>query len=492
MHFVKVKKILAVTLAMSLVFGLSGCKKTEPASAPAEQPEKTETPTQEATPEATETPTEEPTETPTEEPEKYTVLKDKDGNVYDLGGMEVIIRDWWSSGEEPEATNAYEEARLEYIDWIQETYNFKIKQLGEGDWASAPEDFQNYVTSGGDDRNLVFCLQNSSSMVTAMKNGLMYDLNKLDCLNFDEPQWNHAMYDLGAMNGANYLMTARSPEPRGGMYFNKRLLKEAGIDPQEIYDLQESMQWTWDKFEEICKKIHVDTDNDGVVDRYAMVCDATSMFYEAMYSNGGQLIDRDENGKYINTSESDATMEGLNWAIDMMEKYRYMPEGAEWDYWKTAFVNGEGAFIAYDAYAAGNEFKDMEDEFGFVCFPMGPRAKDYINIYIDNPYAIPSCYDVDRAWKIAFAFNLYEGPVPGFEDYDGSANTYYNTMRDTESVDLTIKRMATNGRYNYNSLVPGLDTGSQFIWNIGSWNPPAQQAETIRNEWQSYLDEANK
>lgn len=53
-----------------------------------------------------------------------------------------------------------------------------------------------------------------------------------------------------------------------------------------------------------------------------MVCDATSMFYEAVYSNNTDIIGRDENGKYINTVESDATMQALNWAIDMMDKYR--------------------------------------------------------------------------------------------------------------------------------------------------------------------------
>ncbi len=482
MKLKKVQKLLAGSLSAMLILGVAACGKSETANVDV---------TPEPTKAAEATKAADPTATP--EPESpYVVLKDKDGNVYDLGGIEVIIRDWWSPGEEPEATNAYEEARLDYLDWIQETYNFTIKQLGEGDWESAPEDFQNYVTSGGDDRNLVFCLQNAGSTVTAMKNGLMFDLNKLDCLDFSQEYWNQAMRELGTVNGATYLMTARTPEPRGGMYFNKRLLKEAGIDPQEIYDLQENMEWTWEKFEEICKQIHVDTDNDGIVDRYAMVCDATSMFYEAVYSNNTDIIGRDENGKYINTVESDATMQALNWAIDMMDKYRYMPDGAEWDYWKTAFVNGEGAFIAYDAYASSNEFKDMEDDFGFVCFPMGPNATDYCNVYKDNPYAIPGCYDADKAWKIAFAFNLYEGPVPGFEDYNGAANTYYNSMRDTESVDLTINRMWKNGKYNYISLIPGLDTGAQFIWNIGSWNPPAQQAEVIRNEWQSYIDEANK
>lgn len=39
------------------------------------------------------------------------------------------------------------------------------------------------------------------------------------------------------------------------MFFNKRLLKEAGIDPNQIYEDYKSNQWTWDKYEEYCKKI---------------------------------------------------------------------------------------------------------------------------------------------------------------------------------------------------------------------------------------------
>ena len=71
-----------------------------------------------------------------------------------------------------------------------------------------------------------------------------------------------------------------------------------------------------------------------------------------------------------------------------------------------------------------NEFKDMEDDFGFVCFPKGPNATDYRNCYTDNVYAIPACYDADKAWKIAFALNVYTDPVPGYEDYNDRLSGY--------------------------------------------------------------------
>ena len=103
-----------------------------------------------------------------EEPESpYPLLKDEKGNVYDLGGMEVIIRDWWSSGDEPEPQNAYEEARKEYLDWIQDTYNFTIKMQAIGDWSSAPGDFVNYASTGGDE-NYVFTVWQGTSRTASM------------------------------------------------------------------------------------------------------------------------------------------------------------------------------------------------------------------------------------------------------------------------------------------------------------------------------------
>ena len=32
--------------------------------------------------------------------EKYTVITDDEGNPIDLGGIEVVIRDWWTPSEE--------------------------------------------------------------------------------------------------------------------------------------------------------------------------------------------------------------------------------------------------------------------------------------------------------------------------------------------------------------------------------------------------------
>lgn len=486
------KKVVGLTLTTAMIASLTACNSSTSNDPTQPSTKGTDTETTSQAEQQSETTTE---ETTTEE--ETTLYTDANGNVVDLGGMEIYIRDWWSTpidGEDAEPNNKYEEARQDYLEWAQETYNFKIRQVGISSWDSTPEDFLNYASSDPDDMNYLFILRSGKELASALSAGLMYDLSTLDCLDFSEAKWANGVDKQYTIGGKTYCMSGDSIEPKGGMYFNKRLLSEAGIEPQSIYDLQESGDWTWDKFEEICKQIAKDTDNDGVIDRFAMVNFASTFIQEAVWSNNAEFIGKDADGKFINKLETNETLEALNWAVDMLAKYDYpQPDGAEWNYWQEAFVNGAGAFIAGETYQAGQDWKDMEDDFGFVCFPKGPNATDYTNCYNDNPIVIPANYDADRAWKIAFAYNVWTDPVPGFEDYNGRIEGFYNSFRDTESVDLTIARLYQNGMTTYHLIVPGLDLGPDLIWGLGTDgdSTPAAKAEAIRDTWQSYLDELN-
>lgn len=428
---------------------------------------------------------------------KYTVLTDKDGNTIDLGGMHIIMRDWWTNPDNvQENKSAYDEAREEYLEWIQETYNFTIEQKAISDWGSTPEDFTNYVITNGDDENYLFFLRADSTFLAAMNNGLMWDLTKLDSVDFSESKWDKGVKSTATKGSAIYAMNGEYTEPKGGMFFNKRVLEDAGINPDEIYQLQENMEWTWAKFEELCEKVAADTDNDGVIDRYALASFSAEWFPEAVYSNGGHFINMDADGKLYNDLESETTIEALNWALDMWEKYdghSYYPEDANWDYWMTAFTEGKAGFMARETYTAGNQLNGtMKDDYGYVCFPMGPKMSDYANVSNSNPVVIPACYDEDKAWKLAFAYNLWTDPVPGFGADAAWKYNYYKAFRDTEAVDYTIARLVTNGYSTYHAYVPGIDLGADLIWSLNKDNTPAQQAEVVRPKWESFLAEVNK
>lgn len=486
------KRVLAAVTMAAMAMSAVACGSSDSAA--------TTAPAEEATEEVVEEAEEEEAEEVEEEEEEvspYTVLTDENGDVYDLGGMEIVVRDWWSPEEPAPAANDYEEARDEYREWIQETYNFTIKQVAVSDWGTTPQDFVDYVTTGGDDTNYVFIVRDDPAITSAMANGLMYDLSTLDCLDFSEDKFaGNKLHEQYAKGDAIYAAYAGLSEARTGVYFNKRLLQDAGIDPESLYDMQADGTWTWDKFDELMGQCQRDTDNDGVDDVYGLTLNEGVMTTMAVFSNGGSYVGKDENGYFYNL-EAPETLEALEWTVEMFTKYdNHDPEGAEWDYYKEEFVNGQAAFMVDDEYCGtpGSFLQDMQDEVGFVMFPKGPRATEYLNVWSNNPSVIPACYDAERAWNIAFAWNLYTNDPAGYEGYNGFLSTAREGVFDTRSVDETIAMMSEpeHGTIAYHGLIPNMNIGPDFVWNIGANAVVSEQVEAIRETWKAYIDEANK
>lgn len=423
------------------------------------------------------------------------IYTDENGNVIDLGGMEIIICDWWSSDWHDNIGNAETaaaEATEEYRLWLEETYNFTIKQVAATTWGDSPTDFTNIAMTGSEE-NYVWILR-AGAYLQPMEAGLFYDLSTLDCLDFTEEKWNTIVKDLTTKGESVYAMRPEAAEARKGVFFNKRLLAEAGVDPESIYDMQANGTWTWEAFEELLAKLHRDTDNDGIVDKYAMMSFSSHLLPAAVVSNGVGFVMVDENGKYYNAAETDPFLEAMNWAMELVKKYEMpAPEGAEWNYFESAFINGEVAIQVHEEYFSGS-LANMEDDYGFVMFPKGPQADGYLWAPTDNVWVIPACYDADRAWKIAFAFNLFTNPTPGYTETDDWKNGFYSKYRDDRAVDETIAMMRDSSTQFvwYSDLITGYDLGSDYIWDVyGQAATPAEQAEAMRGTWQAYIDAAN-
>lgn len=419
----------------------------------------------------------------------YKPIKDPTtGKKYNLKGMEVIVADWWSPSETPAPTNAAEEARANWLAFLEDTYNFTIKQVGIDGWGKHPQTFVNFATNGGSENYVFVLYQNSIS--AQMKAGLMYDLATLPALNLNEKKWQKPVQDAMTMSGHIYGMRGVAAEPRGGLFFNKRMLKEAGIDPDSLYDMQKNGTWTWSAFEKICSKILRDTNNDGIMDVYPMINFNTSFYRCVVASNDAAFISKDAKGNFINATTTNNFLEAMNWGTDMVTKYELpVQEGAKWDYCYSAFINGEAAMQADEEYRSSS-LKDMKDDYGFVCFPKGPKAKDYVNYQYDNAYVIPACYDKDRANKIAFAYNMFTEPTPGYEDDDSWKNNYYAKYRDTRAVDETLDRMRTNGVGFIDNIV-GVNVGDIIYGVYARAKTPAEAIEEVKNSWQATIDEMN-
>ncbi len=423
------------------------------------------------------------------QPQKNPDTKKK----WDFKGMQIIIGDWWSDASAPANSKAQEDERA-WRQWTCDTYNVKITQDAVSGWGSNPQFVSNFCITGGDE-NYVFIIDGRSAL-TGIRANLFTDLSTIKSVNYKDA----SKYDQGCVlrlqkGDSFYCFNWGKPEPRNGMFFNKRILQENGYDPDYPYDLQKQGKWTWATFEDMCKKMTRDTDNDGVIDVYAMASFNTEFSYAALDSNGACIVGRDANGKYYNGSGSEKAMEAWNWIQHMFMTYQLpQAEGASWDYFYTAFQNGEVAFLADQEYNAqpNGKFASMADDFGFVCFPLGPSGDGvYKTLHDTNMCIIPSCYDHERVEKIAKAVDLWLEPTPGYDTPDAWKEGYYAGFRDSRAVDETLELMAQTPNPRFDTLIPGIDRN--MIWQIcGGWQTPTEAYEESKNVLQGLLDDCNR
>lgn len=514
------RKFVPVALAAVMAFNLAACdsKPADPAQNPSQDP---------AAPTAADSngggETTDPVDTPVDEDvEPYTVRTKADGSAIDLGGMEIIIRDWFSNAEtdimhaDPDSLSSYEAEIREYREWAQEKYNFKLRQVGGADWGQCINDFVNYVTTGGGPlefeyeagtpekcENVIFTLRDDATTTAAMRNNEMYDLSTLDCLDFSDKKYQQNLcHEQYTYKDGIYAFYGSISEPRDGVYFNKKLLEDGGHTADEIYDLQKNGQWTWDAWESIMKDCQRDTDNDGTVDVAGWTANTGGAVEEIIFSNGGELVGRDSNGYVLKVKDA-ATMNALEFANRMIKEYRHKDpdvdgEPAPWDYYKDSWKNGDAVFLLEQEYAGtpGNFLADINFDAGFVMMPYGPDKTDkqLTNRWSNNPAVIPACYTPEQAWNIAFAYDVWFEVPPEIEEENSIVSRARSGIFDQRALDETLPMMSdpAHGFVTYAGMIPDLQTGPDLIWGINGDAKVSEAVDAIVDSWQAYVDAANK
>ena len=427
-----------------------------------------------------------------EAPEGYPEVKEG----IDFGGADVTIYDYWS-GEGARKEDPTEEEALQYAyrDWINETYKVNLQQKQGGDWGSNATEMSNF--NSAPDGSLRMYIIEPGSVASLVSGGVVAAIPDT-YIDPNAEKWNAAEREFMTINGKLYGLYSGNSEPRGCLYFNKRVLQEAGIDWNTIYDLQKDGKWTWKAFEDMLAQITKDTDNDGVNDIYGILGSGDDMYVCAVFSNGGSFFDFDADGKLQPTMNSDATIEALNWGKGIQEKYwAPTPEGANWDWYKDAWKQGYCGFYMYQTYGGFNdnsEMADMADEWGCVAFPVPNEGDTYITVVSDNITLIPSCYDEETVAKLAFLYDLWTNDTPGVEVEGNWIGNKYN-YTDERAVDETYAMLREPEHCRVNKvLYLGTQNdvlGNSLLWQLGG-STPAELIEAGMPEWQARCDTFNK
>ncbi|MDR0472608.1 MAG: extracellular solute-binding protein [Treponema sp.] len=415
-----------------------------------------------------------------------------------LKGMDIVIGNWWADFDvnTTKATNDAEEKLIEYRAKIQKQYGFQMRQKNIGSYTQMAQLAATSIMAGKPAAQ-VFVLEPAWAL-TLYNQKLLFPVSDSKAVNFKDSkpvEWNRGAIDSFTFNGKAYAFAIghNTYHHANGVFFNKRLLMEAGINPNTPYDMQKAGTWTWNAFLDICKKLTRDKNNTGIINTYAMAADPSWDVLDAIIaSNGARYVDRNASGKFVNATSRPEFLQALQFAIRLKTEGVLMPrpENANWDWYKPMFLDGKVAMLIGQQYVA-KDLKDMKDDWGFVLFPKGPLVNDYRYSTDENVMVIPSIYSPAEVDKILYAVQLWETPIDN--DPNAWKDEHYSIYRDIRAVDETLAliQKPQNGLINYHVYIPGLNRGD-IAWAMWWWEgDPAQLIESVSQSWNTIISDAN-
>ena len=420
------------------------------------------------------------------------------GDKNSLKGMDIVIGNWWADWDSAtrKAASDSEERLIEYRTRIQKEHGFTIKEKQISSWEQMAQ-LAATSTMAGKPAAQVFFLQPNWAMMLHNRK-LLYPVSNSKAVDFTSTkpiEWNRDVINSLTFDGKAYAFSIGygTSQHGTGVFFNKRLFREAGIDPNLPYDMQKAGTWTWDVYLDLCKKLTKDTNNDGIIDTYAMTADLSTDILDALVaSNGANYIGRDARGRFTNATSTPEFLQALQFGMRLKAEGVLMPrpEISNWDWFKTVFNDGKVAMMVSLEWMS-NEIQGMKDDWGFVLFPKGPNAKDYRYSTDENVMVIPSSYSPAEVDKILYAVQLWFTPID--DDEDAWKTSLYNHYRDSRAVDETLAmfRSRKYGSIKNYVYIPGLERGD-IAWAMWWWEgDPAQLVESVSQSWNDLINQAN-
>lgn len=373
------QRMTALVLASTLVISMfAACGKT--ATTGGEKVEDKVEPKIEATA------TPEPTEVPVVEVPGYDgPSAGFEETIMDLGGRTIkyvtTAKSRYTYAEDKDATTNETLEIIKAIESIEKDYNcvIEFEQLKGKDMVealvtaqSAGDVYCDILEFGCSDTYLEQIY--AGNLVMPLEDERIADIVKLDT----NPWLPATLFGrmFGNQYGVHFKTNNSGDLLKGVVLFNKDLVEKYNLG--NIYDLVNSKEWTFEKFEEMCADIAAQS--DGTV--YPLIYGNEGIFLPMfVYANGGTVAEYGDN-KYEFTGLQDNTLEALNYAIDLKAKGYYHPQSEVSKQDEPTFANGEAVFF-FGIYNSLKKYTQgvipMEDSVGIVPAPIGPSGDGNYN-----------------------------------------------------------------------------------------------------------------
>ncbi len=416
------KKALALLLTMAMVLTAVGC-----GGEPADEGSQSGTDGTESTQEANggggeSSGSSEATEPEEEEP------------TYDFGGRVVRIGSYYDMTPDPEG-NEFDQAYAKRIQYVEDTYNCKIEFVNVGgDYQGA------YITSvlAGDpicDMGYVLSYQLLPALI---EGGIAYPISDLGVVDFDAPQFSKSAIDSCTYKGKVYAMGQKGPDCQYGIFYNKTLFQRYNLP--DLYELYDNGEWTWAKFKEIALAGNQDLDGDGEYDVHGFN-QRENLLWSFMASNGADAVKKTDAGVEL-ALETPEAMEAMEAYADFMQNVPHLKGWlGDWQSQIWDFRDGNSC-MCYEAWWISYGYlKDMEDDWGFVPFPMGPSGTEYAS-YGKESAPLMMLNGIDKPEEVAQIMSLIFESFESEEEWNDAIEASFEAnANDAKAAEIAMSLM---------------------------------------------------
>ena len=214
------------------------------------------------------------------------------------------------------------------------------------------------------------------------KSNVLASLNQLNAIDINDEKWGEPNFiQYGNFNGEQYGFYPWHwefvPQFEGATIFNaENIAKFGGTHP---YELKENNKWNWDSFEAELRKTTV-IQND--VQYYGAIISYDEIAKAAIFSNGGQIIEGNNEDGYKFGLKSDKAIQALDW-LNSLNSAGYFHDGTMADFSKkqlSSYLIGPsyyGTNFNPNSDTADEYISTNLNDYGFITFPTGPQGDEY-------------------------------------------------------------------------------------------------------------------
>lgn len=347
---------------------------------------------------------------PEEETTEETTTTEEE--AVDLGGRALKFANHWDMT--PEGGTEYGDLTVEYFEKVQEKYNVSVEYVVVP-FEEKVNQLTTSILAGEPFADLVSL--DSTQAAQLIQQDYLIPLD--DILDLNTIKMSDAQKQMYTIDGKVY-MFGHQLNQSGGMYYNKTMFEQAGLpDP---YELQQKGEWTWEAMLEAAKKLTTG-------DTYGLSADPNLLMEYLIATNDAYVLNPET---YEVELDSENAMEALEFMYALYNEHKVIKpnEGNNWEDPRNYFTEGVVGMTQGWVWEAEGR-ADTPFEWGYVFWPKGPKADDYVTptssvegftipVGVEDPEIVYRIWEEMQVWEMAESsvIEWFETVLPSEETID--------------------------------------------------------------------------